>query len=777
MIPVLARLRGRSVGELRERAAQALHARLERFGDALLPRLVHRRGRAPSARIFDRGIEALASAPGSVFDPASIASAVARHDPQLHARFIEQSDAAEHGRVALLGHGLLAVGNPPCWQREPVSGTEAPRVHWSRIDHLDTSAVGDHKVLWELNRHQYLLAPAFCWLLDREPRRFDLIAGHLEAWLAENPPNRGVNWVSSLELSLRAIAWCWLLWMLREAPWREGLQTRLALSLEAHGRHIERYLSTYYSPNTHLTGEALGLFYVGTVLPDTPGAANWRSKGASILESAIVRQVFPDGVYFEQASQYQRYTAEIYLHYLLLADATGWSVSGTVRERLGDLLAVLRTLASSRGRIPLLGDDDGGLLLPFDHRPPDDVSALLLAGAAALGRAELRAAGDASPSFAYWLCGIERTDRLRARRAANPQWQDVYFARGGLAVLRDGWDADAPVAVIDAGPHGGLSCGHSHADALAMTLDLGAQELFIDRGTLTYSGPERNEFRATVSHNTLEIDGAPSVSPGEPFKWLSAIPEPARGRVCSSAEFSSFFGTAVGHLAGGRPSTHCRQVLHRKGGAWVIRDRAVRAGARAGVLRWQLAPHLTATAVTPRRIEVGNDAGRAIATIYLRGASAVRIVMRDVSPRHGQRIVAPCLELETGAALEALTIVVPAAADGSPVGFEAEGSSPEGDVVWTDQTGRNRVLGRAWTNGPQPLAMLGPDTSLSWWAEGTAGPDGDGSLLAALSVPETGIPGVAQAIADGDGKSGRMELWMRISGSWTALSVGEPRRG
>jgi Heparinase II/III-like protein/Heparinase II/III N-terminus len=723
------------------------------------------------------GAGPVAGARGAAADPRTVARAIARLDPELVARFAEESDAAERGTVSLLGHTPLSVGSPPRWHREPVSGSEAPRLHWSRIDHLDIAVVGDHKVLWELNRHQYLLAPAFCWLLEPEPRRFQLIESHLESWLNENPPRLGVNWVSSLELALRAIAWCWLLWMLREAPWREGLRTRLALSLEAHARHIERYLSTYYSPNTHLTGEALGLFYVGTVLPDSPHASNWRSKGASILEAAIVRQVFPDGVYFEQASQYQRYTAEIYLHYLLLADATGWSVSGTVRERLGDLLAVLRTLASSHGRIPLLGDDDGGLLLPFDHRPPDDVSALLLAGAVALGRAELRAPGEASPSFAYWLCGIERTDRLRALRAANPHWQDMHFARGGLAVLRDGWQSDAPVAVIDAGPHGALSCGHSHADALAMTIDLGPAPLFIDRGTLTYSGPERNEFRSTASHNTLEIDGLPSVSPGEPFKWLPGIPEPARGRVCSSAEFSSFLGIAIGHLASGRPSTHCRLVLHRKGGAWVIRDRGVRAGARAGVLRWQLAPHLTASAVTARRVEIRNDVGRAIATVYLRGASPLRIVMRDVSPRHGQRITAPCLEVETAAALQALTIVVPAAADGSPAGFEAEASSPEEDVVWTDRTGRNSVLGRAWANGPASLASLEPETSLTWLAAGISGRDGEGALLAALSAPEPLAPGAAQAITDVHGKSGRMELWMRISGSWTALSVGEPRRG
>ena len=40
-------------------------------------------------------------------------------------------------------------------------------------------------------------------------------------------------------------------------------------SIVAHAAHVERYLSLYYSPNTHLTGEALGLFYAGAVFPET----------------------------------------------------------------------------------------------------------------------------------------------------------------------------------------------------------------------------------------------------------------------------------------------------------------------------------------------------------------------------------------------------------------------------------------------------------------------------------------------------------------------------
>jgi hypothetical protein len=770
---IVTRMRGRSLDELKVRASQALQARLERLWDWRADSQKATGSGRATGSIFDRGVESLG---GVGVTAEAVARAIAAVDREFISSVGQESDAAQRGVVALLGHGPVSVGNPPRWQVEALSGKQAPRLHWSRIDHLDTATVGDHKVLWELNRQQYLLAPALRWLLEREARSFDLIASHLESWLADNPPRRGVNWVSSLELALRAITWCWLLWLLREAPWNQGLRARLAASLEAHGRQIERYLSTYYSPNTHLTGEALGLFYLGTVLRDSRHAHRWRARGAAILESAIGRQVHPDGVYFEQASQYQRYTAEIYLHYLLLAQATGWSVSDTTREGLGRLFTVLRSVVSGRGFMPLLGDDDGGLLLPLDQRPPDDLRALLLAGAVALDRPELVAPGEAPATYAYWLCGIERTERLLTSHAAQPPWLDVYFANGGLAVLRDGWDALAAVGVIDAGPHGALSCGHSHADALALTIALGTTELFIDRGTLTYTGAQRDEFRSTASHNTLEIDGASSVTPGAAFKWLPGVPPRPQAAVYASAYFSGFSGRATGHVGGGRPSSHQRRVLHRRGGAWVIHDRGARAAARGGTLRWQLSAELLAEFLTAQSIGVRSRAGVAVATVFMLGSSAPRIVTRDVSSRLGHRAAAPCLELDLDASLEALTIVVPAAPRGKFATIETDRGLAPTCITWSDGGGRHRLI-----SGPLPQAAGLPEASipgadLVWWIQSPAGA-ARGDLIAAIPAGTPPVPDAAQLVTDLPGQSGKMTVFEHADGRWGPVRIEEPRRG
>jgi hypothetical protein len=298
------------------------------------------------------------------------------------------------GELPVLGHGWMEVGAPPRWNHEPLAALSTPLAHWSRINYLDRSVAGDHKVLWEFNRHQHLITLAQAWQYSREPELLATIQLHLESWLRDNPPSRGANWASSLEVAYRSISWCWTFRLLSGVPSTAELLSppfadELLASIHAHGRHVSRYLSTWFSPNTHLTGEALGLLYLGTCFPALADAEKWRRLGIEILESEVQKQVHTDGVYFEQATQYHRYTTEIYLHYVLIARSRGESVSEGVMTALHRLFDVLLALSRADGSMALLGDDDGGRLLQLDDRPPHDLRSLLACGAVVLEREDL----------------------------------------------------------------------------------------------------------------------------------------------------------------------------------------------------------------------------------------------------------------------------------------------------------------------------------------------------------------------------------------------------
>jgi hypothetical protein len=192
------------------------------------------------------------------------------------------------------------------------------------------------------------------------------------------------------------------------------------------------------------------------------------------------------------------------------------------------------------------------------------------------------------------------------------------------------------------------------------------------------------------------------------------------------------------------------------------------------VLRWQLAPDLRAAAITAHSLAIRDGAGVAVAAIFMRGSSATRIVVRDVSLRLGHRTPAQCLELEIDSSLEGLTIIAPAGRDGSLVTFESDGKAADQAVVWSDAAGRHRVVAGPLAQIPQLPPGTYADACPVWWVESavTQGVQ----LIAALPAAATRA-GDEHVSADVPAHSGKMSVWANADGRWAAVGVEQPRRG
>jgi hypothetical protein len=340
-----------------------------------------------------------------------------------------------------------------------------------------------------------------------------------------------------------------------------------------NARHLETYPSTYFSPNTHLTGEALGLFYLGTLLPEFKEANRWRDHGLRTLLGQLSRHVQPDGVYFEQASYYHRYTTDFYLHLRVLLGIEGHSIPLELNAKLQLLLDHLEQITRPDGTTPLFGDDDGGRFLPLESRPANDFRSTLATGAAVFERADYKfVSGGACPETLWLLgtVGVEMLDRLQEQEPAH---QSQAFPSGGYYVLRDGWKPDSNYMLFDCGPHGHDNCGHAHADALSFELSVNGRTLLVDPGTYTYTGSKdsRDWFRSTAAHNTVSVDGESSSVPAGPFSWTRI----ARTRCSSWISQPRFDFVDASHDGFSRlqsPATHWRSILFLRKDYWVIQD-------------------------------------------------------------------------------------------------------------------------------------------------------------------------------------------------------------
>jgi hypothetical protein len=587
----LKKLKGRGARELRVRAGQALAARAERLG-------LSRQARVPSDSAFSVLFDPVHFG-GARPDAAALLNRFrARTAPRffggfhdraetvrvLRERFgggerdavIRKANRVVEGVFDLLGLSGLPFGRSPDWHLEPISGRRAPLQHWSRIEYLNADVAGDKKFTWELNRHQHFQTLGRAYWRTGDERYAECFASHLSSWMDANPPKVGINWSSSLEVSLRAISWLWAFHFFKDSPaLTPELYSRALKFLYLHARHLETYLSTYFSPNTHLTGEALGLYYLGAVLPEFRRARRWRERGARILTEALDAHVRPDGVYFEQASYYHRYTADFYTHLQLLCAACDEPVGPEVALKLGALLDHLMYITRPDGTSPRFGDDDGGRLVMLDERAWDDFRATLATNAALTARGDYKYVAEDASEETLWLLGPEGLSAFDHLRPEPPATCSRAFPEGGYFVMRDGWEKTSNYLLADCGPHGALNYGHAHADALSVEVAARGRTVLVDAGTYTYTGSARmrDYFRSSAAHNTLTVDGESSSVPAGPFRWGSVARSTLKTWL-SHARFDFFEGSHDGYERLACPVTHTRSILFLKGRYWVVRDRA-----------------------------------------------------------------------------------------------------------------------------------------------------------------------------------------------------------
>jgi hypothetical protein len=179
-------------------------------------------------------------------DRAATARVLRERWPSRDTGLLREAAKVRAGNFDLLGYRNLSYGTPVDWHLDPISGRRTPKVHWSRVPYLDATVSGDHKVVWELNRHQHFITLGRAYWATDDEAFADTIAQHITSWMDQNPPKLGINWASSLEVAIRAISWVWALHFLREsAALTPVLYRRMLAFLDLSGRHIERYLSTY----------------------------------------------------------------------------------------------------------------------------------------------------------------------------------------------------------------------------------------------------------------------------------------------------------------------------------------------------------------------------------------------------------------------------------------------------------------------------------------------------------------------------------------------------
>ncbi|MFO7305914.1 MAG: alginate lyase family protein [Gammaproteobacteria bacterium] len=567
------------------------------------------------ARTYDTPVPA----PRSLHSSASFVHTPAGIDARP---YVEAANRVLAGRYTIFHLEEVELGHPPRWNRDPLTGRDAPLLPASSLDYRDERLVGNIKYLWEPNRHLHLPTLAQAYVLTGERVYVDALRVHVDSWIDSCPPGRGPNWASPLELGIRLINWS-ITWQLiggansalfGDAEGR-AFRDRWLASIFRHVRWIVGKLSRFSSANNHLIGESAGVYIASLTWGCWPQMHSWGRMCKDILEREALIQNWEDGGNKEQAFSYQQFVLDFLLLAGLAARAASDDFADSYWERIERMMEFIAAMMDSAGNVPMVGDADDGYvvrLAPHDGPARDDSRAtatrlrptvssnyrsLLATGALLFDRADFARKVGQLDDKTRWLLPPKRVvefERLGSARA--PVAARRAFPQSGYYIL--GSDFDTPEEVwmlVDAGPLGYLSlAAHGHADALSIVLHIGGEEVLVDPGTYAYhTEPEwRRYFRGTRAHNTVSIDGRDQSTQGGNFMW-------SRHAVARCLHFGAqgsmqrFLGEHDGYSALREPVEHQREIVYDAGRrSFKISDILDGEGTHQVAQHWHFSEHL-----------------------------------------------------------------------------------------------------------------------------------------------------------------------------------------
>lgn len=400
------------------------------------------------------------------------------------------------GRWRFFGYLEVQVDDPPKWQydylvRRDVESTASA----FKLNYRSLSDGVDSKLVWEPSRCNQLVRLAMAAYVLGDSRAADKCVEWLEDWVKHNPPYRGWNWTSALEVGLRLIQFAWMDALLTPNAERETrnaeLEARLAklrsAILPLHVWYAWRHKSFGSSANNHLLGELVGCIVATARWPELAKCGASLEELQRRWEHEVLAQFAEDGGNKEQALNYQLFSWEFCWQARMALVAAGRKISPEVDERL-------RRAAQFFVDVQVPSD-------PWDYGDSDSAFVTPLFADDRQVVAEWHEwfrAPTKDQALEYWMGEGRRDLLLEVSEPKGGEWQQT--SEGGYVMRREGdWTAR-----WDLSPLGlGSMAAHGHLDALHVSLWLRGVAMVIDPGTGAYHANKalRNWLAGRPAHN------------------------------------------------------------------------------------------------------------------------------------------------------------------------------------------------------------------------------------------------------------------------------------
>jgi hypothetical protein len=566
---------------------------------------------------------------------------------------VQFADSVLRGKFPLLGDGSVALGFPPDWNTDWVSGKSWPLASAKSLTVVRHDG-SDVKAPWELSRLQFLPVLAKSNMLTGDERYRKAARELISDWIDRNTIGMGVNWTIAMEAALRAISICLtleLLWPLREdeQTWLHKVTTSLwqhVLFIEAYNEYSHLVRSNHYLSNM------VGLTTLSAALRG-PGMEERFHRYANAVQQEILLQTYADGGDYEASTGYHVLVSQMFLHSYLVQRARGMAIGPRFEQRLISMFDWLATLADDQGTLPQFGDcDDGRVELLLDDIRQTSLlveqrNSLKIGSYLGLASCLFNKPFGGDGSDAIWFGAPSMSAANRERRRVE------VLGESGLAIARCG---EAEV-IFSAMPNGIKGRGsHTHCDKLSFVLRVDGAEVFCDSGTACYTrdAERRNRYRSTSAHNTVTVDELEQNTIDHDTKQLFRCGNEAAVTPIIVSDDDKVIVLSASHSGYERFGLRCHRKLRLRKGSLVIEDQIQGSGMHELDLFFHLGPGWDASvSETSGEVVACEIYGTRSLALSCKGSEALHLAVdsSEISRAYGSSFPAKRIHISTAGQL------------------------------------------------------------------------------------------------------------------------------
>jgi len=418
------------------------------------------------------------------------------------------------------------------WHHDLKSDKTFPLIFSKDID-IRSGEYGNAKIVWEINRLQFLLPLAIKCRITKSDDDLQHWMDLMKSWVQQNPYLTGINWYSNIEINLRLIVWyfCWQILLADDdlknnSGFISFVKEVWLPTIYDHCVYSKNNQSKHSSANNHLIAEYSGLFVASVCWPFKE-SAEWSLHSKEGLENEIIKQHSINGINKEEASEYIQFITDFFLIPLAVADKYLIQFSDTYKNYLYKICDYLLNLLDINGGFVKYGDeDDGKVLVVSNNLHFNNFLSILISGAIIFEEKKFKKINNKF-DFKNWLLWGEKGKNIYNDLENNKiELSSTFYKEEGHFIFKKTYIDDVHKEIylhFDASPLGFLSiAAHGHADALSVVLTLDGNPFLIDAGTYTYHTEKkwRQYFVSTTAHNTINIDDINQAEYIGPTMWL-----------------------------------------------------------------------------------------------------------------------------------------------------------------------------------------------------------------------------------------------------------------